>query len=44
MYSGDILAILVTFAEAIIEEGKPVYPGKNLSEQRQEPTRNSIHV
>ena len=44
MYSGDILTILVTFLETIIEEGKPEYPGKNLSEQRQEPTRNSIHI
>ena len=25
-------------------EGKPEYPEKNLSEQRREPTTNSIHI
>ena len=26
------------------ERGKPEYPGKNLSEQRREPTTNSTHI
>jgi len=26
------------------ERGKPEYPGKNLSEQRREPTTNSTHM
>jgi len=26
------------------ERGKPEYPGKNLSEQRREPTTNSAHI
>jgi len=26
------------------ERGKPEYPEKNLSEQRREPTTNSIHI
>jgi len=26
------------------ERGKPGYPGKNLSEQRREPTTHSTHI
>jgi len=26
------------------ERGKPEYPGKNLLEQRREPTTNSTHI
>jgi len=26
------------------ERGNPAYPGKNLSEQRREPTTNSTHI
>jgi len=29
---------------AFEERGKPEYPGKNLSEQRREPTTNSTHI
>ena len=28
----------------MLERGKPEYPGKNLSEQRREPTTNSTHI
>jgi len=42
--SSSVLALIGDTFHTFEERGKPEYPGKNLSEQRREPTTNSTHI